>query len=189
MNDINQNPSFLYYLKRLERNSEQAMNYYERVKHLGIAELNQESKKSPEVHFNAEVARDIERVQNGLSPKFFDADGNYYGLCQHVFEQRKRDKSDARFLVAGFFINLGILLAFTAYVWNVIPYEVKHIHRHTSFMRSELDYSTRPPQVFAIFMCGLILVLIATFVPLLFLKKHKPKEMVGERVITDAQLL
>ena len=146
---------------------EHLLKYTDEVSGLNIEEQHKLAQKLPE------ILSDIQRIKNGEEPRFFTKDGQYKGLCVEEYNQRDFMTRQQRYVLSWAFGMLLFLAVFTIVSWNFVPNVIQKMETSTSLLNYTENYGTRPEQVFAMVVCGVLLILLSVVVSLVCLKRYR----------------
>ena len=165
---------------------EYLLKYTDDVSELNIEEQNKLAQELPARHLSAEILSDIQRIKNGEEPRFFTKDGQYKGLCVEEYNQRDFMTRQQRYVLSWAFGMLLFLAVFTIVSWNFVPNVIQKMESSASLLNYTENYGTRPEQVFAMVVCGVLLILLSVVVSLVCLKRYrKNTEEAINVVLTD----
>ena len=140
----------------------QTKEYLLKYTELNIEEQNKLAQELPARHLSAEILSDIQRIKNGEEPRFFTIDGQYKGLCVEEYNQRDFMTRQQRYVLSWAF---GML--------HFVPNVIQKMESSASLLNYTENYGTRPEQVFAMVVCGVLLILLSVVVSLVCLKRYR----------------
>lgn len=153
-----------------------ALKYIDEVAHLDIVELNHLAKENPAMHLSAEIFSDMERDRKGEEPRFFTRDGDYIGLCVEEYHRFDLMTRQQRYVLSWAFGMLLFLAVFAIVSWNFVPNVIQKMETSASLLNYTENYGTRPEQVFAMVVSGVLLILLSVVVSLFCLKSYRKLE-------------
>lgn len=152
---------------------EYLLKYTDAVSELTIEEQNKLAQELPARHLSAEILSDIQRIKNDEEPRFFTKDGQYKGLCVEEYHKRDFMTRQQQYVLRWAFGMLLFLAVFTIVSWNFVPNVIQKMETSGSLLNYTENYSTRPEQVFAMVVSGVLLIVLSVVVSLLCLKRYR----------------